>query len=99
MTVRSARVLFSGGFRPSRTLGGGGGKRNWTELFFPEGEPQYDTFWNGSSGRGCTMTRFLLRFRNWSSFEIVKTEAHFDAGLESTRCAALRKTVPELDIV
>lgn len=56
-TVSSARVLFSGGFRSSIDLGGGGGKKKWTDLFLPSEDPHYQTFWNGGSGTDCNMTR------------------------------------------
>jgi len=37
----SARDLFDGPYRPYPTLGGGGGKEVWTEMFIPKGTKEY----------------------------------------------------------
>ena len=37
----SARDLFDGPYRPYPTMGGGGGKEVWTEMFIPKGSKEY----------------------------------------------------------
>ena len=51
-TAASARELFSGEYRRSNNLGGGGRKK-FTDVFHPPGHPAYVKFWNGPFGNGC----------------------------------------------
>ena len=50
----NARTLFSGGYKESAVMGGGG-KEAWTDIFLPPGHEDYNNFWTKGSGKGCEM--------------------------------------------